>query len=109
MYTFDLHLKGSTVKDALYNLEIAIKLAKKSKERILCLIVGYGSSGGSHKIKSMVIEALDELVKCNKVKEFICGNELDLFNEKFLKLKLAHLIPDICKKRRNPGEIIVIL
>ncbi|MCM1131587.1 MAG: hypothetical protein NC310_08375 [Roseburia sp.] len=106
MYTIDLHLKNETVETACYNLMENIKLARTSKERVLCLIVGYGSTGGTHKIKTAVLNRLTELKEKNQVKGFIEGNEIDIFNPKYLSLKGRELIP---KGNYNKGEIIVIL
>lgn len=106
MYTVDLHLKNETVDTACYNLLESIKLARTSKERVLCLIVGYGSTGGTHKIKTAILVRLEELKNKNQVKDFIEGNEIDIFNPKYLSLKGREFIP---KEDYNKGEIIVIL
>ena len=109
MYTKDLHYTGASVNSAISELDQSIKLARNSKDRVLCLIVGYGSSGGSHKIKTAILEALNEKKNKNQVKEFIVGSDLDIFNISYQKMKFKNLIPDEVKRRRNPGEIIVIL
>ena len=109
MYTKDLHYAGASTNSAISELETTIKLARKSKEKVICLIVGYGSSGGSHKIKTAVLECLDMLKSKNQIKEFICGSDIDMFNFKYLNMKYKELIPDVVKKRKNPGEIIVII
>ena len=106
MYTVDLHLKKETVDTACYNLMEYIKLARASKERVLHLIVGYGSTGGTHKIKTAILERLSELKNKNQVKGFLEGNEVDMFNPKYLSLKGHELIP---KRSFSKGEIIVIL
>lgn len=106
MYTVDLHLKNETVETACYNLLESIKLARTSKERVLCLIVGYGSTGGTHKIKTAILERLTELKSKNQIKGFLEGNEVDIFNPKYLTLKDHELIP---KRSYSKGEIIVIL
>ena len=109
MFIVDLHRSGATVSSALYELEQGIKLARKSKERVICFVVGYGSSGGSHKIKSAILEELANKKSKNQVKEFIVGNDIDLFNFNYLNMKFRNLIPDEVKRKKNPGEIIVII
>ena len=84
MYTVDLHQKFETVQTAESNLLVQIKLARKTKEKALCLIVGYGSSGGTHKIRTAILQALEDL----SGKEWIDKD---------------------CLRRKNKGEIIVIL
>lgn len=109
MFTRDLHLKGTTVASALHDLDQTISLARKSREKVICLIVGYGSSGGTHKIKTAIIEELEVKKNKNNIKEYIVGSDLDMFNPKYLNLKFKELIPEDVKRKRNPGEIIVIL
>lgn len=109
MYIVDLHYKTATVESALYNLNSSLKLARSSKEKILCVIVGYGSSGGSHKIKNAVIEELNNLLNKKQIKGFIGGNEIDIFNVKYQLLKGKESIPKELHQRKNPGEVIIIL
>ena len=109
MYTVDLHLNGETVDSATSNLHNSIKLARKTKEKTLCLIVGYGSTGGTHKIKTAIELELNNLKNKNQIKGYIFGNELDIFNVKYQTLKGKELIEQTAFKRHNPGEIIVIL
>ena len=87
MFTVDLHLKKETVSTALYNLKEQIKLARATKEKIICFIVGYGSTGGSHKIRNAVLEQLKELKDKNQIKDYILGSNIDIFDEKFHNLK----------------------
>ena len=109
MFTVDLHLKKETISTALYNLKEQIKLARATKEKIICFIVGYGSTGGSHKIRNAVLEQLKELKDKNQIKDYILGSNIDIFNEKFQNLKGKELLDEDYKKRKNPGEVIVIL
>ena len=109
MYKVDLHQKNETIASAISNLYSSITLARKTKEKTLCLIVGYGSTGGTHKIKTAIENELTELKNKNQIKGFIFGNELDIFNVKYQTLKNKELIEMEAFKRKNPGEIIVIL
>ena len=109
MYTVDLHLKGETVSSAISNLHSFIKLARKTKEKCLCLIVGYGSTGGTHKIKTGVLEELENLKENNQIKDFIIGNEVDIFNPKYQTLKGKETIEKSLVGHMNAGQILVIL
>ncbi len=109
MYTADLHVKGETVETALYQLKQVILLARRSKEKAVCLIVGYGSTGGTHKIKTAVIEELENLIQHNQIKDYILGSELDIFHPKYQKLNGKQFIDEACLRRKNPGEVIVLL
>ena len=108
MLSRDIHYKMPTVANALEHLDIFLKEVKRS-EKIVEVITGYGSSGGSSKIKNAVIKRLGELKESNYIKDFICGEELDIFNSKYLSFKYRSLIPDEYKKIQNKGAIYVIL
>lgn len=109
MYTVDLHLKKETVDTAIANLYSSINIARKTKEKVICLIVGYGSTGGTHKIKTAIENELNKLKNKNTIKGYINGNEIDIFNVKYQTLIHKELIPKEVINRKNPGEILVIL
>ena len=109
MYKVDLHLKGETSSSAITNLYSSIKLARSTKEKTLCLIVGYGSTGGTHKIKTCVLDELQKLKENNQIKDYIIGNELDIFNIKYQSLKGKEHIEKSIIGRMNEGQILVIL
>ncbi len=109
MFTVDLHLKNETTDTAIYHLEKTLELMRKSHEKVGCLIVGYGSTGGTHKIRNAVLDVLAEKEKKHQIRGFIIGSEIDIFNVKYQNLKGKELIDNATKKRKNPGEIIIIL
>ncbi len=104
----DIHSNKETVDNALYDLEQSIKLCKRQKDKLLCLIVGYGSSSGHHRIKTAVIEKLNEYKEKNFIKDYIEGNNLDIFDIDYQKFKYKDLISDEEKRRKNPGIIYII-
>ena len=73
------------------------------------MITGYGSSGGSKKIKIETIKYLDELVKTKYIKDFIWVNEIDIFNSKYQNFKYKSLIPAVEKIKQNSGSVFIIL
>ncbi len=109
MFIIDLHLKNETVNTAIYNMKQAIILARKSKEHVICFIVGYGSKGGSHKIKTACLEELERLKNINQIKDYIISSDIDIFNIKYQTLKGKEYLDSNIKNRKNPGEIIVII
>ncbi len=104
----DIHSNKETVDQALYDLEQSIKLCKRSKDKLLALIVGYGSSSGHHMIKTAVLLKLDEYKEKNFIKGYIEGNKLDIFDSEYQKFKYKDLIPEEDKRRKNPGIIYII-
>ena len=108
MRSRDIHYGKPTVANALDHLDIFLKEVKKS-EKIVEVITGYGSTGGSSKIKNAVLLRLGEYKEKNYIKDFICGDELDIFNPKYQNFKYRILIPEDIKKMRNKGAIYIVL
>ena len=109
MYTVDLHQKDATVSSAIENMKQSLKLCRHTKEKVVCFIVGYGSTGGTHKIKTAILEELDKLMQAHQIKGFILGSEIDIFNPKYQNLKGREYLDKECHNRKNPGEVIVTL
>ena len=108
MRSRDIHFGKPTVTNALEHLEIFLKEVKRS-EKIVEIITGYGSTGGSSKIKNAVILRLEEIKSTKYIKDYICGNELDIFNSKYQNFKYKALIPDEVKKVQNKGAVYIVL
>lgn len=106
MITRDIHSNKETINDALYQLDLAIKDAKKDKDRILCVITGYGSKGGTHKILNNVLLKLDEYVKNKRIKAYIIGSDID-YGIKYIEfLKMAPGFYNV-RKQANKGVIYI--
>ena len=108
MLTRDIHSNKETVAVALYDLDESIKLARREGDKLLALIVGYGNRGGSHKIKTAVIERLNEYASKGFIKGYIEGNHLDIFDSIYQSFKYRDRIPEAEKRKRNPGIIYII-
>ena len=108
MLSRDIHYGKPTVANAIDHLDIFLKEVKRS-EKIVEVITGYGSTGGTSKIKNAVIVRLEELKTQKYIKDYICGNELDIFNAKYQNFKYRDLIPEDVKKIRNSGAIYIVL
>lgn len=108
MISRDIHYGKPTVANALEHLDIFLREFKRC-EKIVEVITGYGSISGKSKIKNAVIERLEEYKTKKYIKDFICGNELDIFNNKYQNFKFKSLLTDEIKKNQNPGAIYIIL
>ena len=108
MRSRDIHYGKPTVINAIEHLELFLKEVKRS-ESIVEVITGYGSTSGNCKIKNAVIKRLDELKEVNYIKDFICGNELDIFNVKYQNFKYKMLLTEEVKRSKNPGAVYIIL
>ena len=109
MRIYDIHNNSQNKDTVKYELDKEIKSTKREKDRLILFIVGYGSSGGSHKIKNYVIEYLDEYIKTGFIKDYIIGSDIDIFNPKYQKFKGRENIPENVKKEHNPGTILVLV
>lgn len=109
MFTRDIHSNNENINTALYDLTKSIEMCRKSKEKLLCIIVGYGSTGKTHKIKNAVENELISLKNQHKIKDFIFGNDLDIFSSKYQSFKYSHIIPADEKNKRNAGAVYIVL
>ena len=108
MYTVDLHNYNQNRNDALYNLDRALDHIRKSKEHLVALIVGKGEkSGSTHIIRTYILDVLTEYKAQNKIKDFIEGNNIDIFNPIYHSFKGREYLTDDDKKNANKGIIIV--
>ena len=108
MRSRDIHYRMPSVANALEHLDLFIKETKRS-EKIIEVITGYGSTGGSSKIKNAVIKRLEEYKESNYIKDYICGNEIDIFNKKYQNFKYTNLLTPEVKRMQNKGAIYIIL
>lgn len=108
MLSRDIHYGKPSVINAIEHLKLFLKSAK-GREKIVEVITGYGSTGKTHKIRNAVIEFLDELKHTNYIKDYIFGNELDLFCAKYQNFKFKQLIPEEEKRICNKGKVFIVL
>ncbi len=108
MYTVDIHSNKETTKDAISMLEASIPFGRKDKDRILCLITGYGSTSGHGRIKETIIEILNSWVG-SKIKDYLIGSELDIFNKRYQNCKYKDKLPKEESRYPNPGKIYIFL
>ena len=108
MYRVDIHKYKETVSDAIYELEQAISFGKRDKDHLVMVITGYGSSGGTHKIKDAVVSYLEEK-KGHGIKDYIVGSDLVDHGPKFFSFKYLDVIPEREKRHGNPGCIFIIV
>lgn len=110
MIEVDIHNNYPVVKDALSHLEDELTYYKL-KTKVLKIIVGYGSKGGTHKIKNASIEYLKKAKDKHEIKDFILCEKLGLGSQTFQQLKPEYqkLIPSSERKEANEGAIIIFL
>lgn len=108
MFTVDIHKYNKSVDNAIYELKEAIALGKRDKDHLVKVITGYGSSGGTHKIKTKVLVYLDENLG-HGIKDYISGDDLLNHTDRFFKFKYLGVLPKEEKQYPNPGCIYIIV
>lgn len=109
MITIDIHYGKPTVDTALDNLSQQLFLFQRQKQKALCVITGYGSKTGKHKIKTATLVYLEDLKERSQIKDYIKGEDLDIFSPCYQQFKYKDLLDDTIKRNPNPGFVIVIL
>lgn len=102
---YDLHAQGMMVDGALAKLDRIIESARGG---LFAIVTGYGSSGGTSKIKSAVLGRLKYYRQIGHIRGFLDGEKAaDMFSDEFLAFPNAAAIPPMYLRTANPGVIIV--
>ena len=105
---YDLHARGMRVDDATSELERLVARARNGNARVFAVVTGYGSSGGTSRIKSAVLAASRKYLKQNHIRGFLDGEHAgDIFSKQFLSLPDTGAIPVDYKRSPNPGIVFI--
>ena len=100
-----------TVDMALKYFEHGLSRAKAYGYPMVKLIHGYGSSGGSSKIKTAVRKELDRYKNAGKIREFAAGENFSPFDSATQRILAA--CPDITRDsdyaKGNHGITVVLI
>ena len=82
---YDLHGRGMLVDDATSELDRLISRARNGGARVFAVVTGYGSTGGTSRIKSAVLATCRKYKKQNHICGFLDGEYAgDIFPKQFL-------------------------
>ena len=105
---YDLHVRGMRVDDATSELDRLISRARNGGVRVFGVVTGYGSSGGTSRIKSAVLAACRKYLKQNHIRGFLDGEHAgDIFSKQFLSFSDTGAIPVAYKRSPNPGIVFI--
>ena len=105
---YDLHRNGMRVDEATSELERLISRARSGGARVFAVVTGYGSSGGTCRIKSAVLSACRKYLKQNHIRGFLDGEYAgDMFSSQFLAFPETGAIPIAYKRSPNPGIVFI--
>ena len=105
---FDIHPKGARVDDALAMLERIVSSARASGPRVFAVVTGYGSSGGTARIKSAVLAVCRRYRQQNHIRGFLDGEFAgDLFSPQCMAFPDAALLPASARRSPNPGVVYI--
>jgi hypothetical protein len=105
---YDLHGRGMMVDDALALLDRIVSSARAGGPRLFAVVTGYGSSGGTSRIKSAVLAACRRYKRQNHIRGFLDGEFAgDMFSPQFLAFPDAASIPAHYHRSPNPGIVFI--
>ena len=105
---YDLHARGTRVDEALARFERLVSSARGGGPRLFAVVTGYGSSGGTSRIKSAVLAACRTYRRQNHIRGFLDGEYAgDVFSEQFLAFPDAASLPARYHRSPNPGLVFV--
>ena len=105
---YDLHERGMRVDGALAALERIIASARGSGPKMFAIVTGYGSSGGTSRIKDAVLGACRKYRRLNHIRGFIDGEKAaDFLSPEFLAFPDMASIPASYRRSPNPGIVII--
>ena len=105
---YDLHAQGMRVDDATNEFERLVSRARSGGARVFGVVTGYGSSGGTCRIKSAVLAACRKYMKQNHIRGYLDGEHAgDIFSKQFLSFPDTGAIPVAYKRSPNPGIVFI--
>ncbi len=105
---YDLHVQGMRVADATSELERLVSRARSGGTRVFGVVTGYGSSGGTSRIKSAVLAVCRKYLKQNHIRGCLDGERAgDIFSKQFMSFPDTGAIPVAYKRSPNPGIVFI--
>ena len=105
---YDIHAWGTTVDDALAQLNRIVSSARGGGPSVFAVITGYGSSGGTSMIKSAVLSACRRYLRQRHITGFLDGEYAgDIFSTQYQSVPAAARIPVSYKRSPNPGIVFI--
>lgn len=105
---YDLHGRGMKVDDALAKFERIVSCSRGGGPKLFAVVTGYGSSGGTSRIKAAVLSVCRAYRRQNHIRGFLDGEFAgDIFSEQFLSFPGAASIPARYHRSPNPGIVFI--
>ncbi len=105
---YDLHERGMKADDALARFARIVSRARGGGPKLFAVVTGYGSSGGTSRIKSAILAVCRTYRRQNHIRGFLDGEYAgDIFSEQFLSFPDAASIPARYHRSPNPGVVFV--
>jgi len=105
---YDLHPKGAKVDDAQAIFDRIVS-RERGRHGMFAVVTGYGSSGGTARIKKAVLSACWQYRSQNHIRGFLDGEKAgDMFSAESLAFPRYAEIPLAYKRSGNPGVVIIV-
>ena len=100
--------QDAQLDDATSELDRLISRARNGGVRVFGVVTGYGSSGGTCRIRSAVLAACRKYLRENHIRGFVDGEHAgDIFSKQFLSFPDTGAIPVAYKRSPNPGIVFI--
>jgi len=105
---YDLHPRGARVDDALAQLDRIVSAARAGGPSLFAVVTGYGSSGGTARIKESVLAACRRYRRQNHIRGFLDGEFAgDMFSPQSMAFPDVALLPASARRSPNPGVVYI--
>lgn len=105
---YDLHPRGARVDDALAQLERVISAERARAPSLFAVVTGYGSSGGTAKIKASVLSACRRYLQLRHIRGYLDGEFAgDMFSPQGMAFPDMARLPVSARRAPNPGVVYI--
>ena len=105
---YDLHPHGMRVDEALARLERIVSAERGRGRGVFAVVTGYGSTGGTARIKDAVIAQCRRYARQNHIRGFLDGEYAgDIFSPQALAFPDLCALPLAAKRSPNPGVVFI--
>ena len=105
---YDLHPRGMRVEDAIARLERIVSAARAGGPSLFAVVTGYGSSGGTAKIKGAVLAACRRYLRQRHIRGFLDGEFAgDILSPQCMAFPDVARLPASARRSPNPGVVYI--
>ena len=105
---YDLHPRGAHVDDAISMFRRIVIEARSFGPSVFGVITGHGSSGGTARIRSAILDECKLMAAGGNIRGYLPGECAgDIFTSEYLSFPETQAVPVRYKRSPNPGIIFI--